>query len=153
MNDRVAWALCAVLTVLIAAQAWHRFGGPRFATMPILVPVTPEFEDAARARRGLSASRGVEEALTLASRIEPGKLAAEDRALVRDALPALEAAQARLLALRERRHALNIRLMEAGVEMTSVLTPAQWDKVHMNRDSVRAQADVTTFDRLRAALK
>ena len=154
MTARVGWALVAVLAIAVAAQlrlVLHR--GPGFATLPIFVPDSAIHEKAQRDARGQAPGRGGEEALLAADALlraplDPATTPARQK-LVAD----LRADRARLLDARNRRHALNIRLMDVGVELARELTPAQWDAIHMRRDALRAQADDEVFDRVEERLR
>jgi hypothetical protein len=150
MSDRLAWAVAALLAVAAAVQA-HALVKPEsgFATMPIFVPLSLEHERAMRDQRGQPAGRGGEEALETARRLAEGPV----DATLRPKVEALKETRVKLLDARGRRHALNIRMMDAGVALASVLTPEQWDRVHMRRDALRARIDAETFDRVLEKLR
>lgn len=151
MSDRLAWLLAAVLA---ASCVWHArawLTGPSgFATLPIFVPVSLEYEKQLRATRGQPAGRGGEEAASLASALldEPS-LAPSLAPLVEQ----LRADRARLLDARGRRHALNIRLMDVGVAVASELDVEQWAQIHMRRDELRARTEHEVFERLLERLR
>ncbi|MEN9784875.1 MAG: hypothetical protein RLZZ299_139 [Pseudomonadota bacterium] len=150
MSPRLGWVIAACLAVsctLTAVPLLRR--GPGFATLPILVPVSLEHERALRAQRGQPATVTEDPARLAqsllgspaASRARPGDVAA------------LRDARLGLLDARERRHVLNVRLMDVGVAVARVLTPAQWDAVHMHRDAVRREAEAALFDRVLQRLR
>lgn len=155
--DAAGWALAALLA---ASCAWHGArlarGGSGFATLPVFVPVSLEYEKRMRAERGQPAGRGGEEAFALAEGLlalpELGDLAAKDPTL-RGKVEALRETRAALLDARGRRHALNIALMDVGVAVARELEPAQWDRIHMRRDEVRGKAEAEVFDRLLERLR
>lgn len=146
MSDKLAWAIAAVLAGSCAWQAHALVTGPSgFATLPIFVPVSLEYERQMRSARGQPAGRGGEEAVTLARALaeEPDL----DPALG-PAVEAMRATRAELLDARGRRHALNIALMDVGVAVATELTPAQWAEIHMRRDVLRAHTEAEVFDRV-----
>lgn len=151
MSDRVGWAVAVVLLVSVVAQGVAMMrAGPGFATLPIFVPVSLQYEQQLRAQRGQPAARGGEEAFLLAAALLD--VDGLDPAL-RPQIEALKATRLRLLDARNRRHALNIALMDVGVAVATQLTPAQWDGIHMRRDAIKAEAEAAVFDRLLGELR
>jgi hypothetical protein len=147
-GERLGWAAAACLTVACALEArllLHR--GPGFATLPIFVPASLAHEKAMRAERGQPAGKGGVEAVELAETLLRDPSVAGDPTLAAE-VQGLSEDRARLLEARNRRHALNIRLMDVGVEVARELTPAQWDAIHMRRDEVRGKAERDLFARL-----
>ncbi|MES2639090.1 MAG: hypothetical protein V4850_06390 [Myxococcota bacterium] len=148
---RLPWALVALL---VASCAWNLrtfvTSGSGFATLPIFVPVSLEYERQMRSARGQPSGRGGEEAVALARALteEPGL----DPALAPQ-VAALRATRERLLDARGRRHALNIALMDVGVAVAAELTPEQWAEIHMKRDVLRARTEAEVFDRLLEKLR
>ena len=55
----------------------------------------------------------------------------------------------RMLELRNRRHALNVQLMEAGVGILETLTPEQWEFIQSQRDSIQATHETKEMEKLR----
>lgn len=144
--------LVALLGVIVAEVGLLAYQPSSFATLPIFVPVSLEYERQMRAERGQPARRGGEEAMQLAASLErsvnDGRLTPEEARALTPHLQAIARTRAAILDARGRRHNLNIALMDVGVAATRVLTPAQWDAVHMTRDGVRAGADAVVLDRL-----
>lgn len=149
-DDAVGWGIASVL---LASCLWqtHALIPERtgFATLPIFVPVSLEYEQQMRAARGQPAGRGGEEAVELARALLEEPL---DPTLA-PALTALRESRARLLDARGRRHALNIALMDVGVAVVSELTPDQWAAIHMHRDELRARTEAEVFDRVLEKLR
>lgn len=149
--NRAAWALVALLLV---SCGWTVrtlvVTGPGFATLPIFVPVSLEYERQMRSARGQPAGRGGEEAVALARALTDE--AGLDPALAPQ-VAALRDTRERLLDARGRRHALNIALMDVGVAVASELTPEQWAEIHMKRDVLRARTEAEVFDRLLEKLR
>jgi hypothetical protein len=139
------WLLCLVLAVSAAGHAWMLVRDrPTHAVLPIFVPVSLEHEAGMRAKLGQPARRGGEEAVELAR-------ALLDLPVAPEAAPAVErlrATRAHLLALRDRRHQLNVALMNVGVDLGAALTADQWETVFSHRDQIRAKDDAAVFDRL-----
>jgi hypothetical protein len=153
MTTRFGWMLVVVLAVSVAAQlrlVLHR--GPGFATLPIFVPDSAIHEQAQRDARGQPAGLGGEEALQAAEALLRAPLDPATTPARQKVMAALRADRARLLDARNRRHALNIRLMDVGVAVARELTPAQWDAIHMRRDAIRGKAERDLFARLLAKL-
>lgn len=145
----VAVACLAVSCALAGGVLLHR--GPGFATLPIFVPASLAHEKALRAERGQPAGKGGVEAVELAESLLRDATVSSDPALAGE-VAALGETRARLLDARNRRHALNIRLMDVGVAVARELTPAQWDAIHMRRDAIRGKAERDLFARLLAKL-
>lgn len=148
--NRVGWTLVAVLALSCAWDVRQLLsGGTGFATLPVFVPVSLEYERQMREERGQPAGRGGEEAVETARRlleapVDPSK---------REAIERLRDTRAKLLDARGRRHALNIRLMDVGIAVTRELTPAQWDAIHMQRDQLRGKADAELFERVLSRMR
>lgn len=141
-----AWVLVALLVLGLGARGLaRRAEGSGFATLPILTPTSLPYEATLRADRGQPAGQGGAEALALAEALLAQ--GAQDPALAAE-VEALAAERAALLALRNQRHALNIRLMDVGVDVASRLSPEQWQAIHMRRDTLRAQAESAVYGRL-----
>ena len=64
----------------------------------------------------------------------------------------MRAAREALLDARNRRHQLNVTLMQAGVRIGRELSPAQWEHVISSRDAVKATEEAQLFDALDRAL-
>ena len=105
-----------------------------------------------RAARGQSAGRGGLEAADLAQALLEERFSTETAAALEEPLAAVRAARAALLDARNRRHALNVSLMRAGVDLGRELTPAQWEHVISSRDAVKATEEAALFGELEAAL-
>ncbi|RME26600.1 MAG: hypothetical protein D6798_06360 [Deltaproteobacteria bacterium] len=156
--SRAEWGSWAVV-VLLAVSLGIRLlppSGTDFETMPILVPTSLTYEARLREARNQPPGRGGAEAVELAEDLLGEDLLAEggggDPRLVAE-IEALAEERARLLALRDRRHQLNVALMDVGVEVARRLRPDQWHEVVMHRDARRATAEAATFDRLLARLR
>ena len=54
--------------------------------------------------------------------------------------------RAKTLDLRNERHALNVYLMEAGVEILEELDKEQWEFVQSQRDSLQKQVEMDILD-------
>ena len=147
-----AWIVPGLLVAALGLRvvAWTHEGSG-FATLPILVPTSLEYEARSRQERQQPAGQGGAEAIELADQL----LAAPD-ALDPSLAPEIEALaldRAQLLELRQQRHRLNVRLMQVGVSVATQLSPAQWDSVNGRRDALKAEAEAGTFDRLLARLR
>jgi hypothetical protein len=153
VSPRAGWALAALLALGCAAEgALLLRRGPGFATLPIFVPTSLDHERAMRAARGQPAGRGGEEAVRAAEDVLSAPDAGADPARAAT-LARLRASRAALLEARNARHALNIALMDVGVELARELTPAQWDAIHMRRDALRGKAEADLFERAERRLR
>ena len=124
---------CQVLTVV--KLRWPT-SGVSFSTMPILTPVSLDYEKSFRAGQEPVNLHVVMDA---ARHVDP------------DRVPKVEYAQfaadrLRMLELRNQRHALNVRLMEAGVEIVQRLTPEQWEVVQSQRDKIQAEEEAKMIE-------
>ncbi len=146
----LSWALVGVLALSVAGHAWLLGRSqPTHAVLPIFVPVSLEHERAMRQALGQPAGRGGEEAVELAR-------ALVDVDLPPDVAPAVARLRERrlaLLALRDRRHQLNVALMNVGVAVGAELTADQWSYVISHRDDLRAVSDAAIFDRVLGGLR
>ena len=107
-------------------------------TMPILTPVSLEYEHAFRAGEEPANLHVVMEAVR---HVNPDRVSqAEYEQFAADRL--------RMLELRNQRHALNVRLMEAGVDLLQTLTPEQWEFVQSQRDAIQAAKEAQSIKQL-----
>lgn len=142
---KLAWPLIGLLFASAIGQAIAlRQGGSGFATLPIFVPASLKYEQQLRADRNEPAGKGGGDAAALAQVLLNDPAAAS----VAPQLAQLRELRAQLLDARNRRHALNIRMMDVGVAVARELSPAQWDAIHMNRDGLRARSELASYDRL-----
>lgn len=141
------WILCVVLalTALVQLRTLSR-PGSGFATLPILVPVSLEHEAAARAE-GQAQVQAPLDTAAIEELLAALEAAPPDPALA-PRVQAFAQARADLLALRDRRHQLNVRLMHLGMQVAAVLGPEQWQAVVDHRDAARAEADAALLDRV-----
>lgn len=154
MTNRLAWTAVglSVATVLAHAVLVLRPPASGLATLPIFVPASLEVESVQRAARGQSAGRGGLEAADLAQALLEERFSTETAAALEEPLAAVRGARVALLDARNRRHALNVSLMRAGVDLGRELTPAQWEHVISSRDAVKATEEAALFGELEAAL-
>ncbi len=155
MIGRLPWFLAVILGVgcLLSTRALLATA-PAFATLPIFVPVSLEYERKLRAERSQPAVRGGEEAVAVArALLAEGSGEGEPDPALAVRVAALHVRREALLDARGRRHALNIALMDVGVAIAAELTPAQWDRIHMRRDELRARTEAEVFSRLLEKLR
>lgn len=153
MSERTGWILVFFLLISLAGQGWmllHRGSG--FSTLPIFVPVSLEYEKQLRNSRQQPASRSGDQLMALAQSLEQSTLPPEVAARLKPSLDALFKTRLQLLEARNRRHTLNIALMDVGIQITHRLRPEQWEKIHMRRDALRAKAESEVFERLERKL-
>ena len=148
--ELVLWATVALLAAGLGIRLLPP-AGTDFESMPILVPTSLTYEAQLRDARHQPPGRGGAEAAELAEAMLAEGVGA-DPALAAE-IEALRDERARLLVLRDRRHQLNVALMEVGVDVARQLRPDQWRDIVMHRDARRAAADADTFDRLLARLR
>lgn len=121
-------------------------------SLPIFVPASLEVEQLLRAERGQEAGRGGLEAADLAQALLRERFDAATAARLEAPLQDVRAAREALLDARNRRHQLNVTLMQAGVRIGRELSPAQWEHVISSRDAVKATEEAQLFDALDRAL-
>ena len=137
--SRVAWALCSVLALTALAQVRVLTqSGTGFSTMPVFVPLSLEHE--AAARRGPALDLAQAEALLAQHAGRPEVARATET-------------HARILALCQERHTLNVALMEGAVDVAGHLSPDQWDRIVGERDLRKAEADAGLLDTVRDGLQ
>lgn len=107
-------------------------------TMPILTPVSLEYEQAFRAGEEPANLHVIMDAVR---HVNPERVSkAEYEQFVAD--------RQQMLVLRNQRHELNVRLMEAGVALLQTLTPEQWEFVQSQRDAIQAKHEAMSMERL-----
>lgn len=142
---KLAWPLILALFASAIGQAIAlRQHGSGFATLPIFVPASLKYEEQLRADRRQPAGQGGADAAALAQALMDDPAAAS----VAPQIAQIRELRAQLLDARNRRHALNIRMMDVGVAVARELRPEQWDAIHMNRDGLRARSELASYDRL-----
>lgn len=151
MVDRYSLTTIILLALAATAQGASVFRARTgYATLPIFVPVSLEYERQMRSDRQQPAGKGGEEANDLVRELL--SRTDVDPALAPQ-IAALKVQRDKLLDARNRRHALNIALMDVGVAVTTQLTPSQWDRIHMQRDAIRGKSDAAVFARVMEKLK
>jgi hypothetical protein len=153
-KSALPWLLAGALALSCAGHlATLRAADPGLATLPIFVPTSLAYEQAMRAERGQPAARGGQEAMEIArALLESGDLPEDDPALAAQ-IAQVRDTRAALLEVRNRRHALNIALMNVGVAITRELDTEQWDQIHMNRDILRTSTEMDIYARLLERLR
>ena len=147
------WALAGILALSCAGHLlMMRAADPGLATLPIFVPTSLAYEQAMRAERGQPAERGGQEAVEIARALLESPSLPTDPALAAQ-IAQIRDTRAALLEVRNRRHALNISLMDVGVAVTRELSAAQWDQIHMNRDALRTETEMDVYARLLERLR
>lgn len=112
--------------------------GASVQTMPILTPVSLDYE---RTYRAGHEPADLHLVMAAARQVDPTKVPKTDYAqFVADRLKMLE--------LRNHRHALNVRLMDAGVKILEELTQEQWQFVQSQRDSIQAAHETKEMEAL-----
>jgi hypothetical protein len=155
MRRAVPWLVAALFGVLGAAHgvAIALDGRSGFATLPILIPVSLGYERAMRAERNQPSGTGGDDAMAVLAAIDGVQVDPASREALATRVAALRASEAHLLDLRNRKHALNTRLMNVGVEVARELSPEQWSAVVMQRDAIRAKVEDPVFARLLEKLR
>lgn len=124
---------CQVLTVV--KMNWNT-SAVSVSTMPILTPVSLDYEKTMRAGQ---------EPVNLHLVMDAAKYVDPDK-VPKTEYEEFAADRQKMLALRNQRHALNVRLMEAGVDIVQQLTPEQWEVVQSQRDKVQAAEEAKTIE-------
>jgi len=107
-------------------------------TMPILTPLSLEYEQTFRAGEEPANLHLIMDAVR---HVNPERVSkAEYEQFVAD--------RQQMLVLRNQRHELNVRLMEAGVALLQTLTPEQWEFVQSQRDAIQAKHEAMSMERL-----
>ena len=139
-NVRVNVGLCVLLgcQLLTIAKLYLPGSDVSVSTMPILTPVSLDYEKSFRSGQEPANLHLVIDA---ARHVDPSKVTkAEYEQFVANRLKMLE--------LRNQRHALNVRLMEAGVEIVEKLNPEQWEFVQSQRDNIQAAEETQTMEKI-----
>lgn len=142
------WLLCLLLALTGLLQLRLLLQpGTGFSTMPLLVPLSLEHEAAMRQGGPPALDRAQVEALLAELQATPPDPALAAR------IQAFADTRAELLALRNRRHQLNVSLMQTGVGVARVLGPEQWEHLLSHRDAVQAEAEAELLDRVLQELR
>jgi hypothetical protein len=153
MSARLGWMIAAFLACSCVGQIYLLSRqGSGFETLPILVPVSLEHERAGLAGQSSNSKAG-EAVLPLATALLQQNLDATLRVQLLPQLERLGQTRVRMLELRNRRHTLNIALMDVGVAIAKELSPSQWQQVHMQRDALRGRAEAEVLERVLNRLK
>lgn len=145
--------LVGVLSVIAHAALRGSPPASGLETLPIFVPASLEVEALMRTERGQAAGRGGLEAADLARALLQERFDDETASRLTQPLARLRAARHALLDARDRRHQLNVTLMQAGVRIGRELTPPQWTHVISSRDAVKATEEAALFDALEQAVQ
>lgn len=145
--------LLGVLSVIAHAALRAAPPSSGLETLPIFVPASLEVEALMRAERGQEAGRGGLEAADLARALLDERFDAATAARLQQPLSRLRAAREALLDARNRRHQLNVALMQAGVRIGRELSPPQWQHVISSRDAVKATEEAALFDALERSVQ
>ena len=139
MNRRyINLILCALLgcQLLTVAKFCLPNSGVSVSTMPILTPVSLDYEKAMRAGQE---PVNLHLVIDAAKHVDPLKVPKTE-------YKEFAADRQKMLELRNQRHALNVRLMEAGIKIVQELTPEQWEVVQSQRDKVLAVEEAKTVE-------
>lgn len=149
MRSWLPWSLAFLLAVSCLAQTTLLVRDrPQARSLPIFVPVSLEYERALRRERNQPAGRGGEQALELVRALLAEAPEPSSAPQLEPSIRALRDSRARLLELRNRRHALNVAMMDLGVALVAELETSQWEAINMQRDALRASGDLAAFDEL-----
>ena len=113
-----------------------------FAIMPILAPVSLDYEQYMRdGRKPLNIGEMMKILPELEKSLDPAKVSMSELLLFQEH-------RNQMLELRNERHQLNIALMDDGIALLKDLTPAQWDWVQSQRDHNQAVIEMQIVESL-----
>ncbi len=144
IDNRALQGVALLLGVLLSIQLYTLFkiqfvdDGSNIRTLPILSPVSLSHE---REMRGQQRPLNIHQIMERAHYIDV------ERAPQSTMKQFVETRQ-KMLALRNERHQLNVRLMDSGVSLLQELTDAQWDFVQSQRDKIQAETELAEMNRL-----
>ena len=139
-HKQLQWllALMALCQIIAIGKMLLSFSDVSVQTMPILTPVSLDYE---RAFRDGQEPADLHMVMDAARHVDQTRVSKTDyEHFVADRL--------RMLELRNQRHALNVRLMEAGVSILEELMPKQWEFVQSQRDSIQAIHEADAMEEL-----
>jgi hypothetical protein len=147
MSRALPWLVALVQAIALGIQFQ---GDPvtGFATLPIFTPLSPEMEQAMRNERGQPTPISPREALKRAE----AQVRDPDSSVTPTDLRTLSETVEALRAARDRRHGLNVSMMNTAVAVAKELEPNQWAWIHMHRDARDGAHEVDMLDRLRKQL-
>lgn len=143
-DNRTMKRVVLLLGVLLSIQVYTLFkiqfveGGSKIRTLPILSPVSLSHE---------REMRGKQRPLNVHQLMERFQYVDVERAPQSTMKQFVETRQ-KMLALRNERHQLNVRLMDSGVSLLQELTDAQWDFVQSQRDAIKAETELAEMNQL-----
>lgn len=144
IDNRALQGVALLLGVLLSIQVYTLFkleyvdDGSNIRTLPILSPVSLSHE---------REMRGKQRPLNIHQIMERTQYIDVERAPQSTMKQFVETRQ-KMLALRNERHQLNVRLMDSGVSLLQELTDAQWDFVQSQRDKIQAETELAEMNRL-----
>ncbi len=110
------------------------------AVLPILTPVSLEYE---KAYRSGEPPVDIHQMMDRIQQVQPTS-SPENSIEVRNFI----SDRKQMLELRNRRHELNIELMNAGIELISMLNDDQWSLVQSQRDRVKLDKEESLMEEL-----
>ena len=111
-----------------------------FSTMPIFTPVSLQYE---KQMRNGEEPLNIRQAMSILPRLED--LVRQGKVREKDLLKFKEDRQ-KMLDLRNKRHELNIEMMELAVDIVGELTTEQWEIIQSQRDALQAEVEMAIFD-------
>ena len=113
-----------------------------FAVMPILAPVSLDYEQTMRnGKKPLNIGALMQILPELEQSLDHNKVSIVE-------LEQFQQHRSQMLTLRNERHALNIALMDDGIALLQSLNAAQWDWVQSQRDHNQAQMEMDIVEQL-----
>ena len=133
-------SLIALLLCLVVQWLPRMQPGVQFSTMPIFTPVSLQYE---KELRNGEAPLNIREAMSILPQLE--RLASQGNIRQQDLLK-FKKDRNTMLELRNKRHELNIEMMELAVAIVSDLSKEQWDVIQSQRDALQAEVEMEMFD-------
>ena len=112
----------------------------QFSTMPIFTPVSLQYE---KELRNGEPPLNIRQAMSILPQLE--NLALQGNIRQQDLLKFKEDRK-RMLDLRNKRHELNIEMMELAVAIVGHLSEEQWQVIQSQRDALQAEVEMEIFD-------
>ena len=131
----IALVLCLMVQWLARLQPQLHF-----STMPIFTPVSLQYEKELREGQ---APLNIRQAMSILPHLE--RLALQGTIRQQDLLKFKENRK-KMLDLRNKRHQLNIEMMELAVDIVGDLSKEQWEIIQSQRDALQAEVEMEIFD-------
>jgi len=136
------WMILLLVGLLLVQLQPRASSAPQFEVLPIFTPVSLQYEaEIHQGEEPVDIRKLLQILPELEQKLEGSEVSKED-------LLRLNEQRQRMLQLRNRRHELNIAMMEGAISVLSELNEEQWAFIQSNRDRMQAEIEADIMERL-----